>query len=115
MVNIRRIAGLAAIVALALTYSEALGTAFCSMMRSGSATMAMPMPDAPVENDSQQPSDDCPLSMPGSPTSCIFSLAVLSDSPAQLVQHDARITVITHVASPYQLLLARSAFHPPKV
>ena len=114
MLKRRRIAGLIALCALVLSYSEALGAAACSMGMDMEMAADMPMPMPADEGDSDAPQPDCPLTIPGSPTNCIFSVAVLSTAPNKLVHAGIIPVVNTTAEQHYQLLLSHTAFHPPK-
>jgi hypothetical protein len=122
MIIRRRLAGLLAICAFALSYSEALTAAACTMGTSAEMNdMGMDMPmDMPMEH-SGEPADqvprqptDCPLSMPGSPASCIFSSAVTpAVQPFAAPLAGPKISFISP-EDHYLLLLDHSTFHPPK-
>lgn len=110
----RRVAGVFAICALVLSYSEALTAASCSM--AGAAASAMEMPASQPSHDGgvhdSQP--ECPLAMPGSPFSCIFSAAIVPSAATLLTDLCGALAAQVSRTSHYRLLLADSAFHPPK-
>lgn len=110
----RRIAGLLAICAFALSYGEALRAAACTMDMSSSMAMEMPMPANTEPGDPDTPQPDCPLSMPGSATNCVFSSAIVSSTHSGVLALAQRVGTFAGEVSPYQLLLTRPAFHPPK-
>lgn len=110
----RRLAGFLLICAFALSYTEALTAAACSMGTSTDMTMEMPMPVPANHDESDTSHPDCPLSMPGAPTNCIFSSALAPDSELPAAQFAQQVRPVSGDAVPYQLLLVRSAFHPPK-
>ena len=123
MIIRRRLAGLLAICAFALSYSEALTAAACTMGISAemNVDMAMAMPMRMPMEDSGEPADqvpgqpsDCPLSMPGSPASCIFSSAITPAVQPFVAPLAGQKISFTSPADHYQLLLDYSAFHPPK-
>jgi hypothetical protein len=116
----RRIAGLLAICAFALSYSEALTASACSMDMSQRSAMDMPM-DMPMDGGDEShegaPASqaDCPLSMPGSSLNCVFSLVIAPAGEATPATTTAQRISFTIAEDHYKLLLAHSAFHPPKV
>jgi hypothetical protein len=121
MIIRRRLAGLLAICAFGLSYSEALTAAACTMGTRAEMNvdmaMDMPMdiehPGEPAEQAPRQP-PDCPLSMPGSPASCIFSSAITpAVQPFAAPLAGPKISFISP-EDHYQLLLDHSTFHPPK-
>lgn len=113
----RRIAGLIAVCAFALSYGEALTAATCSMGTSAEMAMAMELPmeghGQPTDEGPVRP-DECPLSMPGSPANCIFSSAVAPALDAFAAPLAGQMVKLTAPEDHYQLLLDHSAFHPPK-
>ena len=110
----RRVAGVLAICAFALSYGEALRAAACTMDMPASMAMEMPMPANPEQGESDTPLPDCPLSMPGSATNCVFSSAIVSTTHSDVLALAQRVAMFAGEVSPYQLLLPRPAFHPPK-
>jgi hypothetical protein len=116
----RRIAGLVAIVAFVLSYSEALTAAACTMGTQAASTqamdMAMPMPDSGDQqtpsHDQQQP--DCPLSLPGSASNCIFNAALTPERELIGATTAPQTVGFARAGGDYQLILAESPFHPPK-
>lgn len=72
----------------------------------------MPEPAPADEKDSPQP--ECPLSMPGSPLNCIFSAALRPEGESGMMEPGSALASYVFPGNHYQLLLASSAFHPPK-
>lgn len=111
----RRIAGLLAICAFALSYSEALAAAACSMDMSAQSAMDMPMGGGDESHDDAPASQgDCPLSMPGSTSNCVFSSVIAPADEAMSSTTAGQRISFTIAPDHYQLLLAHSAFHPPE-
>ena len=114
----RRLAGLFVIFAMVVSFTEALTAASCSMGTSLATNMdmdmgmEMPAPDEPEESEAPRP--ECPLSMPGSPTNCVFSIVVAPAGIAEFNQGTRPIVSHVFEVGVYQLLVAQSAFHPPK-
>jgi hypothetical protein len=109
-----------ALLALTVSYTEAAAAAVCDSAmamkqstpaQAASGAAGMPMPDHAPSKSSDT---NCPYSVPGSPTTCIFSIALpgtlLINAPAVL-EHTASVV---ETASPYHILLTHSLFHPPK-
>ncbi|MGQ0813067.1 MAG: hypothetical protein ACT4O1_01195 [Gemmatimonadota bacterium] len=125
MIRARRLAGLVALIALALSWAEALRASVCPPETEAHAAMTPPESTDPCEHgpgsdsapsDSEDPGSElpCPYSVPGVPTTCIFSIAlpaVASAGFADVVhrQHDASAPIATR-----DLLSADLPFHPPK-
>ena len=111
----RRLAGLLAICVFALSYGAALQAAVCSMDMSADMSMDMPMAPDTQDKEPHPPAPDCPLSMPGSATNCVFSSAVMPVVEPHIDPSGRTAATFAGDDSHYQLLLTHSAFHPPKV